>query len=630
MWLGTTSETIVGMGCMRLSTHADRDDDGSIRVIHAALNAGVTLLDTADAYCWDETEAGHNERLIARALASWKGARDGIAVATKGGLTRPQGRWAWDGRARSLRSACERSLIALGVPRIDLYQLHAPDPQVSLATSVRALAGLKRDGLIDAVGLCNVTVGQIEAARRIVDVDAVQVELSLWHDINILNGVAAYCLANGIRLLAYRPFGGPERRRRIERDPLLAELGDRCGVTPYEVALSWLYDFSRLVIPIPGPTHMETAQSAGRAHLIVLTDHDRARLDERFPAGGVLRRGSMTPVPRISADDPREVVLIMGLPGSGKSTLAGEFVAECYRRLNRDESGGSLKGLLPALDRLLAIGTARIVLDNTYMTRASRASILETARKHGARVRCICLDTTIEDAQVNAVSRILSRYGRLLPPDEMRTISRHDVTAFGPGVQYRYQRAFEPPHSTEGFAEIETRRFVRRSEASQTSRALIVWCDDVLWRSRSGHRSPTSAEDVEVLPGRGDVLARYDGEGWRVLGLSWQPEIAEAGKATSEVEASLARLRELLGVAIEVEYCPHGAGPPVCWCRKPLPGLGVLFIHRHRLDPAQCIYAGDGPQDPGFARKLGFQYRQAAEFFSKTVPESQGSKVPGF
>ena len=191
----------------------------------------------------------------------------------------------------------------------------------------------------------------------------------------------------------------------------------------------------------------------------------------------------------------------MGLPGSGKSTLAGEFVAEGYHRLNRDESGGSLKGLLPALDRLLAIGTARIVLDNTYMTRASRASILETARKHGVPVRCICLDTTIEDAQVNAVSRMLSRYGRLLPPDEMRTISRHDATAFGPGVQYRYQRAFEPPHSTEGFAEIETRRFVRRSEASQTSRALIVWCDDVLWRSRSGHRSPTSAEDVEVLTG---------------------------------------------------------------------------------------------------------------------------------
>jgi aryl-alcohol dehydrogenase-like predicted oxidoreductase/histidinol phosphatase-like enzyme len=630
MWLASTSETVVAMGCMRLSTHADRDDEASIRVIHAALNAGVTLLDTAAAYCWDDTEAGHNERLIARALATWSGGRDRIVVATKGGLTRPQGRWAPDGRARSLRSACERSLIALGVPRIDLYQLHAPDPAVNLATSVRALAGLKRDGLIDAVGLCNVTVGQIEAARRVVDIDAVQVELSLWHDLNILNGVAAYCLANGIRLLAYRPLGGPERRRRIERDPLLAELGAKYGATPFEMALSWLYDFSRLVVPLPGPTHVETAHAAGRAHRIAMADQDRARLDERFPGGGILRRRGTTPLSPIATDSEREVVLIMGLPGSGKSTLAQEFVADGYYRLNRDETGGSLKGLLPALDRLLASGTSRVVLDNTHVARASRASTLETARRHGVPVRCIYLDTTIEDAQVNAVSRMLSRYGRLLPPEEMRILSKQDVTAFGPAVQYRYQRGFEPPHSTEGFAEIETRRFVRRVDPSQTVRALIVWCDDVLWRSRSGRRSPESADDVEIVPGRGEVLARYEGDGWRVLGLSWQPEIADASKAPSQVEASVARLQKLLGVSIEVKYCPHGAGPPVCWCRKPLPGLGVLFIHRHRLDPAQCIYIGDGPQDPGFARKLGFQYRQAAEFFSERVPGFQGSRVPRF
>jgi histidinol phosphatase-like enzyme len=83
----------------------------------------------------------------------------------------------------------------------------------------------------------------------------------------------------------------------------------------------------------------------------------------------------------------------------------------------------------------------------------------------------------------------------------------------------------------------------------------------------------------------------------------------------ADADAVFARLRELLDVAIEVEYCPHPAGPPVCWCRKPLPGLGVLFQHRHRLDPSQCIYVGSGGQDPGFARKLGFQYRDAAEFF---------------
>ena len=104
-------------------------------------------------------------------------------------------------------------------------------------------------------------------------------------------------------------------------------------------------------------------------------------------------------------------------------------------------------------------------------------------------------------------------------------------------------------------------------------------------------------------------------DGWKVLGLSWLPEIAETTMTAADADAIFARLRELLGVAIEVEYCPHAAGPPVCWCRKPLPGLGVVFQQRHRLDPSKCLYVGAGAQDPGFARRLGFAYRDASEFF---------------
>src|SRR6185436_8654801 len=114
----------------------------------------------ADAYCRDTSDVGHNERLIARALASWPGAAASAAriqVATKGGLTRPGGRWVADGRARHLVAACEASRRALGVERIHLYQLHAPDPDTPLATSLRALASLKRDGFVEHVGLGNVS-----------------------------------------------------------------------------------------------------------------------------------------------------------------------------------------------------------------------------------------------------------------------------------------------------------------------------------------------------------------------------------------------------------------------------------------------------------------------------------------
>src|SRR6185295_6591303 len=110
----------IGLGCMRLSTSPDRDDARAIGVLHAAFDAGITFLDTADAYGLDHTEIGHNERLVAAALASWPGDRSRITVATKGGLTRPQGQWIPDGRGRHLAADCDASLRALGVDRLAL------------------------------------------------------------------------------------------------------------------------------------------------------------------------------------------------------------------------------------------------------------------------------------------------------------------------------------------------------------------------------------------------------------------------------------------------------------------------------------------------------------------------------
>jgi histidinol phosphatase-like enzyme len=118
------------------------------------------------------------------------------------------------------------------------------------------------------------------------------------------------------------------------------------------------------------------------------------------------------------------------------------------------------------------------------------------------------------------------------------------------------------------------------------------------------------------MAAHGPTLRRYADEGWLLVGLSWQPDIAAEILAAATATAIFDRLREELGVTIDVSYCPHGGGPPACWCRKPLPGLGVALIQQHRLDPARCIYVGGGPQDPGFARRLGFKYLDASAFFA--------------
>jgi aryl-alcohol dehydrogenase-like predicted oxidoreductase len=584
----------IGIGCMRLSTERDRDEVRGIEVLHTALEAGVTFLDSANVYCWDDSEIGHNERLIARALATWTGDRSRLVIATKGGLTRPDGQWVPDGRARHLREACEGSLTALGVERIDLYQLHAPDPRVPLSTSVRALAALKDEGLVARIGLCNVNVGQIEEARSIADISAIQVELSVQHDESLLNGVVRYCAEHAIQLIAYRPLGGSRRVRQLRHEVALREVAERHGATPAEIALAWLGHLSEHLVAIPGPTQVEHVRSIVRAHGITLSADERERLNTRLAPGGPLLSAAVS-APQTPRDG--EVVLIMGLAGAGKSTAARPFIDDGYARLNRDDAGGSLRSLLPDLQRLVDQGHSKIVLDNTYMSRASRARVVRAAHALGLPVRCVWLATSVEDAQVNAVTRVIANHGRLLGPEEMKQAIRHDISAFAPSVQFRHQRELEPPDPAEGFSRIDVVPFERRHDPTRTNRAVIVWCDDAL--AARGHR-----------------LKRYQDDGWLLLGLAWCPQVADKTMTAAEVEAGFASLQQQLGISIEVLYCPHAAGPPKCWCRKPLPGLGVVFIQRHRLDPSSCIYVGSGPQDAGFARRLGFQYRDADDFFT--------------
>ena len=282
--IGPAATPRVGMGCMRLSTERDRNASDGIAVLHAALDTGITF-STADAYCWDSTETGHNERLIATALDTSTGDCARIVVATKGGLTRPQGNWIEDGRARALVSACEASRRALGVERIQLYQLHAPDPLLPLSTSVRALAALRRDGLVEQIGLCNVNVAQIEEARQITDIASLQVELSVWHDGGFLSGVVQYCRANGIQVIAHRPLGGSRRRRRTLSDATLANLAKRHDATAFEIALAWLIDLSSGILPVPGATHVDTARSLARIQSIAFTEADRGTSRRALPGG---------------------------------------------------------------------------------------------------------------------------------------------------------------------------------------------------------------------------------------------------------------------------------------------------------------------------------------------------------
>jgi aryl-alcohol dehydrogenase-like predicted oxidoreductase len=266
----------IGLGEMPMSLSSRPPEERSIRTIHAALDAGVNLIDTADAYARDHTDIGHGERLVAEAL---RGRRDGVIVATKGGHTRNGEAWELDGRPEHLRAACEASLRALETDRIDLYQYHRPDPKVPYEESIGAIKELQDEGKVRWVGISNANVEQIELACSIVDVVSVQNQLSLEYRSPIGKGEVEECEKRGIAFLPWSPLGGiPNAAEAAAAHDPVRSAADAHGVSPQQVALAWLLSLSPVVVPIPGTTRPESILDSVAAAELELTDDELAAI----------------------------------------------------------------------------------------------------------------------------------------------------------------------------------------------------------------------------------------------------------------------------------------------------------------------------------------------------------------
>jgi aryl-alcohol dehydrogenase-like predicted oxidoreductase len=279
--IGDLQVGAVGLGAMPMSIEGRPDEARSIATIHAALDAGVTLVDTADAYHLRAGEVGHNESLIAKALGTYGGDSSGVLVATKGGHLRPgDGSWTLDGSPAHLREACEASLKRLGVEAIGLYQFHRPDPRVPYAESVGTIRDLLDEGKIVRAGISNASPDQIREAQQILGGRLVSVQNQFSPRFRSSRPELDLCDELGIAFLPWSPLGGISGAADLgSRHAAFAEVAAAHGVSPQRVCLAWMLALSPVVIPIPGSSRPETIRDSVAAADLVLSDEERVRLD---------------------------------------------------------------------------------------------------------------------------------------------------------------------------------------------------------------------------------------------------------------------------------------------------------------------------------------------------------------
>jgi predicted kinase len=429
---------------------------------------------------------------------------------------------------------------------------------------VRALARLADEGLVRNVGVSNVNLGQLDEALELAPIAAVENGLSEFDDSVLRSGVLERCEERGLTLIAHSPLGGPRRARRL--------------TTTVEEALASLLALSSCIVAIPGARTPEAARAAvGAGSLHV----EAARRERRRAVAG-----------------DGEVVLVMGIAGAGKSRLAATFAE--HVRLNRDERGGTLEGLAVELDRVLASGARRVVLDNTYLTRVERSRVVDAAARHGARVRCIWLDTPAAQAQVNLTGRILERFDGLPSPDELRRVSRSEAGILAPTSQLRTVRELEEPAADEGFAELVRVPFVRRPGPGAAGVLVAAAC--------------------LVEPGWEELLAGLAPDRPHLL-FDWRPDAAD-----DVLAGDAARLEGVVAGTIEHAVCTHSGGPPTCWCRPPLPGLPLAFARRHGLELSRSFLVGTSAAHRTLAAVLGAQLAgSSSAATSSPVAEKNGA-----
>lgn len=308
------------------------------------------------------------------------------------------------------------------------------------------------------------------------------------------------------------------------------------------------------------------------------------------------------------------VIMICGAPASGKTSLTENYIKDGYVNLNRDTEGGTMRSLLPKMESLLK-DNKNIVLDNLFVNIESRKPFIDLAKKYGAEINCLLLDTSIEDSQFNVVSRAIKLTGKFPTPELIKKAKHTNI--FPPLVLFKYKKEFQKPSLEEGFSKVETISFIRKDDSTFFNKALILDYDGCLRDCIGGNgKYPVEFDHIKILPNRTEIIKKYKDNGYLLLGVSNQSGVHKGELTYEKADQLFDYTNKLLGIDIEYKFCPHQSNPISCYCRKPMCGLFIEFMLKYKLDRKNSIFVGDMTTDCTAAKRFGCKFIHANDFFN--------------
>lgn len=312
-----------------------------------------------------------------------------------------------------------------------------------------------------------------------------------------------------------------------------------------------------------------------------------------------------------------EVYMMVGPAGVGKSSTISDAFGKGFTHLSRDKAGGKVIDLLDVMLAAIRRGEEKIVLDCTFIKPEDRKPFIQAAKNAGARIYAWFFNAPHEVAQFNICWRMCERHGKVLRTKEDYAAARKDPNIFPPAVHFKMYKDLVPPSKLEGFDDVTVIKAAAWSlPAEFVNKAVILDYDGTLRRTKTGNKYPVTPDDIEILPGVSEKLESLKQEGYLLLGASNQSGVAKNNPPMAVAHECFKQTNSLVGVDIDYDFDYSPAGPIVSWHRKPMPGMGVDFIWKYKLDPSKTVYVGDLTTDKTFAKRCRFEFVHADEFFS--------------